>query len=222
MERELNKLFNDTNYNKENVIIREIWSIKLELQNFFWGVYMFFNYFSTHIFNDPSFKGEGDNPNILRFCHRSQSVHHSKSRAVVVVWCYNGQIRQNKYCACVHTTNLCANFRLGLSLLLQLRLISWGFMQQYYEMITAENDFSEILKLKQKLDIEMITIFMKHRPVFKRMWNTKRTNVHYKNEKNEKINEHNDTNCVIGTIQTDWHQSFEFITGKTTKVANMV
>ena len=35
MERELNKLFNDTNYNKENVIIREIWSIKLELQNFF-------------------------------------------------------------------------------------------------------------------------------------------------------------------------------------------
>ena len=39
MERELNKLFNDTNYNKENVIIREIWSIKLELQNFFWGVY---------------------------------------------------------------------------------------------------------------------------------------------------------------------------------------
>ena len=42
MERELNKLFNDTNYNKENVIIREIWSIKLELQNFFWGVYFFF------------------------------------------------------------------------------------------------------------------------------------------------------------------------------------
>ena len=41
MERELNKLFNDTNYNKENVIIREIWSIKLELQNFFWGVYLF-------------------------------------------------------------------------------------------------------------------------------------------------------------------------------------
>ena len=40
MERELNKLFNDTNYNKENVIIREIWSIKLELQNFFWGVYI--------------------------------------------------------------------------------------------------------------------------------------------------------------------------------------
>ena len=40
MERELNKLFNDTYYNKENVIIREIWSIKLELQNFFWGVYM--------------------------------------------------------------------------------------------------------------------------------------------------------------------------------------
>ena len=39
MERELNKLFNDTNYNKENVIIREIWSMKLELQNFFWGVY---------------------------------------------------------------------------------------------------------------------------------------------------------------------------------------
>ena len=35
MERELNKLFNDTNYNKENVIIREIWSIKLDLQNFF-------------------------------------------------------------------------------------------------------------------------------------------------------------------------------------------
>ena len=35
MEKELNKLFNDTNYNKENVIIREIWSIKLELQNFF-------------------------------------------------------------------------------------------------------------------------------------------------------------------------------------------
>ena len=42
MERELNKLFNDTNYNKENVIIREIWSIKLELQNFFWGVYFNF------------------------------------------------------------------------------------------------------------------------------------------------------------------------------------
>ena len=41
MERELNKLFNDTNYNKENVIIREIWSIKLELQNFFWGVYLY-------------------------------------------------------------------------------------------------------------------------------------------------------------------------------------
>ena len=40
MERELNKLFNDINYNKENVIIREIWSIKLELQNFFWGVYI--------------------------------------------------------------------------------------------------------------------------------------------------------------------------------------
>ena len=40
MERELNKLFNDTNYNKENVIVREIWSIKLELQNFFWGVYI--------------------------------------------------------------------------------------------------------------------------------------------------------------------------------------
>ena len=40
MERELNKLFNDTNYNKENVIIREIWSIKLELQNCFWGVYI--------------------------------------------------------------------------------------------------------------------------------------------------------------------------------------
>ena len=40
MERELNKLFNDTNYNKENVIIREIWSIKLELQDFFWGVYI--------------------------------------------------------------------------------------------------------------------------------------------------------------------------------------
>ena len=36
MERELNKLFNDTNYIKENVIIREIWSIKLELQNIFW------------------------------------------------------------------------------------------------------------------------------------------------------------------------------------------
>ena len=35
MERELNKLFNDTNYNKENVIIREIWSIKLEFPNFF-------------------------------------------------------------------------------------------------------------------------------------------------------------------------------------------
>ena len=93
-----------------------------------------------HIFNNPSFKGEGDNPNILRFCHRSQSVHHSKSRsvAVVVVWCYNGQIRQNKYCACVHTTNLCTNFRLGLLLLLQLRLIPWGFMQRYFEMITAE------------------------------------------------------------------------------------
>ena len=40
MERELNKLFNDTNYNKENVPIREIWSIKLELQNFIWGVYI--------------------------------------------------------------------------------------------------------------------------------------------------------------------------------------
>ena len=40
MERELNKLFNDTNYNKENVIIRKIWSIKLELQDFFWGVYI--------------------------------------------------------------------------------------------------------------------------------------------------------------------------------------
>ena len=26
------------------------------------------------------------------------------------------------------------------------------------------NDFSEILKLKQKIDIETITIFMKHRP----------------------------------------------------------
>ena len=40
MERELNKLFDDTNYNKENVIIREIWSIKLELHNFFRGVYV--------------------------------------------------------------------------------------------------------------------------------------------------------------------------------------
>ena len=39
MERELNKLFNDTNYNKEYVIIREIWSIKHEFPNFFWGVY---------------------------------------------------------------------------------------------------------------------------------------------------------------------------------------
>ena len=35
MERELNKLFNGTNYNKEYVIIREIWSIKLEFPNFF-------------------------------------------------------------------------------------------------------------------------------------------------------------------------------------------
>ena len=35
MERELNKLFNDTNYNKENVIIREIWSINLNFQTFF-------------------------------------------------------------------------------------------------------------------------------------------------------------------------------------------
>ena len=35
MERELNKLFNDTNYDKENVIIREIWSIKLEFPNYF-------------------------------------------------------------------------------------------------------------------------------------------------------------------------------------------
>ena len=37
MERELNKHFNDTNYNKENVIlvIREIWSIKLEFPTFF-------------------------------------------------------------------------------------------------------------------------------------------------------------------------------------------
>ena len=35
MERELNKLFNDTNYDKENMIIREIWSIKLEFPNFF-------------------------------------------------------------------------------------------------------------------------------------------------------------------------------------------
>ena len=35
MEMELNKLFNDTNYNKANVIIREIWSIKLEFPNFF-------------------------------------------------------------------------------------------------------------------------------------------------------------------------------------------
>ena len=26
------------------------------------------------------------------------------------------------------------------------------------------NDFSEVLKLKQKIDIETITIFMKHRP----------------------------------------------------------
>ena len=48
MERELNKLFNDTNYNKENVIIREIWSIKLELQNFFWGVYMKLKQFIMH------------------------------------------------------------------------------------------------------------------------------------------------------------------------------
>ena len=35
MERELNKLFNDTNYDKENMIIKEIWSIKLEFPNFF-------------------------------------------------------------------------------------------------------------------------------------------------------------------------------------------
>ena len=35
MERELNKLFNDTNYDKENMIIRELWSIKLEFPNFF-------------------------------------------------------------------------------------------------------------------------------------------------------------------------------------------
>ena len=48
MERELNKLFNDTNYNKENVIIREIWSIKLELQNFFWGVYVEYLEIITH------------------------------------------------------------------------------------------------------------------------------------------------------------------------------
>ena len=47
--------------------------------------YFLFNYVSTHIFNDPSFKGEGDNPNSLCFCHRSQSVLHSKSRSVVVV-----------------------------------------------------------------------------------------------------------------------------------------
>ena len=35
MERELIKLFNDTNYNKENVIIRKINQSILELQNFF-------------------------------------------------------------------------------------------------------------------------------------------------------------------------------------------
>ena len=39
MERELNKLLNDTNYDKENMIINEMWSIKLEFPNFFWGVY---------------------------------------------------------------------------------------------------------------------------------------------------------------------------------------
>ena len=40
MERGLNKLFNDTNCDKENLIIKEIWSIKLEFPNFFfWGVY---------------------------------------------------------------------------------------------------------------------------------------------------------------------------------------
>ena len=38
-KRKLNKLFNETNYNKENVI-REIWLIKLEFPNFFWGVYV--------------------------------------------------------------------------------------------------------------------------------------------------------------------------------------
>ena len=35
MERELNKLLDDTNYNKEYVKITEIWSIKLEFPNFF-------------------------------------------------------------------------------------------------------------------------------------------------------------------------------------------
>ena len=49
MERELNKLFNDTNYNKENVIIREIWSIKLELQNFSWGVYALIKVYQSYI-----------------------------------------------------------------------------------------------------------------------------------------------------------------------------
>ena len=40
MERELNKLFNDINYDKENMIIRQIyvWSIKREFPNYFWGV----------------------------------------------------------------------------------------------------------------------------------------------------------------------------------------
>ena len=34
-------------------------------------------------------------------------------------------------------------------------------MQRYFEMITGENDFNEILKLKQKRDVETISFFMK-------------------------------------------------------------
>ena len=41
MERELNKLFNDTNYNKENVIIREIMMNQTWIFKLFWGVFIY-------------------------------------------------------------------------------------------------------------------------------------------------------------------------------------